>query len=129
VTPPLDPPGPSPRRCIEIGRAVARAAQASDLRVALVASSSWSHGFLHDAGWRIYPDNASDRTYYESLVSGDHAPWHAATLEGVEASGQQEMLNWFCLVGAVEQANLTLAWSSYVETFVFNSNKCFAVYA
>ncbi len=38
------------------------------------------------------------------------------------------MLNWFCLVGAVEEAGLSLAWSDYVETFVFNSNKCFAVY-
>ena len=55
--PPLDPPSPSPRRCIDVGRAVARAAAASDLRVALVASSSWSHGFLHDAGWRMCPDN------------------------------------------------------------------------
>lgn len=127
--PPLDPPGPSPRRCLDIGRAVARAARESDLRVALIASSSWSHGFLHDAGWRIYPDNASDRVYYGSLVSGDHTPWHEATLDGIVASGQQEMLNWFCLVGAVEEAELDLAWSSYVETFVFNSNKCFAVFA
>jgi hypothetical protein len=127
-TPALDPPGPSPRRCLEIGRAVARASQASDLRVALIASSSWSHGFLHDAGWRIYPDNASDRRYYAALTSGDHTPWHEATLDGVVASGQQEMLNWFCLVGAVEEAGLSLEWSDYVETFVFNSNKCFAVY-
>lgn len=126
--PPLDPPGPSPRRCLEIGRSVARAALASGLRVAVVASSSWSHGFLHDAGWRIFPDNASDRAYYEALTSGDHTRWHDATPESIVASGQQEMLNWFCLVGAMEQAELTLDWSDYVETHVFNSNKCFAVY-
>lgn len=127
--PPLDPPSPSPRRCLQVGRAVARAALATDLRVALVASSSWSHGFLHDRGWRIYPDAASDRAYYASLVDGDHRRWHDATLADVEASGQQEMLNWFCLVGAVEEAALNLSWSTYVETFVFNSDKCFAVFA
>jgi hypothetical protein len=123
-----DPPSPSPHRCIAVGRAVARAAAASDLRVALVASSSWSHGFLHDRGWRIYPDHEADRAFYASLVDGEHAVWHAATLDSVEQSGQQEMLNWFCLVGAVEEQGLTLDWSEYVETHVFNSNKCFAVF-
>jgi hypothetical protein len=126
--PPLDPPSPSPRRCIDVGRAAARAARASDLRVALVASSSWSHGFLHDRGWRMYPDNDADRTFYQALTSGDHTVWHAATLESIETSGQQEMLNWFCLLGAVEEAGLDLEWSSYVTTHLFNSNKCFAVF-
>ena len=128
TSPTLDPPSPSPRRCMAVGRAVARAATSSDLRVALIASSSWSHGFLHDAGWRMYPDTVSDRGYYDSLLSGDLQPWHDATLESIERSGQQEMLNWFCLMGAVEQAEMKLEWSDYVETFVFNSNKCFAVF-
>jgi hypothetical protein len=123
-----DPPSPTPGRCITVGRAVARAAAASDLRVALVASSSWSHGFLHDAGWRIYPDHDADQALYASLVDGEHAAWHAATLDGIERSGQQEMLNWFCLIGAVEELGLGLEWSTYVETHVFNSNKCFAVF-
>jgi len=126
--PPLDPPSPSPRRCVEVGRAVARAAAASDLRVALIASSSWSHGFLHDAGWRMWPDNPADRVLYDALVSGDHTPWHEATLSSIERSGQQEMLNWFCLLGAVEEAGLRLTWSDYVETTVFNSNKAFATF-
>ena len=42
----LDPPGPQPWRCFQLGAAVARAARASPWRVALVASSSWSHSFL-----------------------------------------------------------------------------------
>jgi hypothetical protein len=126
--PRADPPGPSPRRCIQLGAAVARAALASDLRVALIASSSWSHAFLHDRAWRLYPDLPSDREYYDALVEGDHRRWHDAELEQVEASGQQEMLNWFCLVGAVDEAALTRRWSTYVETCVFNSNKCFAVF-
>lgn len=126
--PALDPPSPSPRRCIDLGRAVARAALRSDRRVALVASSSWSHGFLHDRGWRMYPDTESDRAYYDALERGDHGIWHRTTLDDIERSGQQEMLNWFCLVGAVEEVGLRREWSTYVETYVFNSNKCFAVF-
>lgn len=126
--PPLDPPSPSPARCLALGRAVAHSILAGDARVAVIASSSWSHAFLHDRAWRLHPDVESDRAYYRSLVDGDHARWHDATLADVEASGQQEMLNWFCLVGAVDEAGLELQWSSYLETFVFNSNKCFAVF-
>lgn len=128
AAPLLDPPGPTPRRCAQLGAAVARAAITSDSRVALIASSSWSHAFLHDRAWRLYPDLVSDQEYYEALAGGDHRRWHEATLEDLEASGQQEMLNWFCLVGAVDEAKLRLEWSSYVETCVFNSNKCFAVF-
>ncbi len=125
---PRDPPGPSPKRCIELGRAVARCALRSDLKVALVASSSWSHGFLHDGHWRLYPDRDADLRFYEALVTGDHRPWHEATLAEIEAAGQQEMLNWFCLLGAIEEAGLERSWSSFVETHVFNSNKCFAAF-
>jgi hypothetical protein len=41
----LDPSGPTPARCFALGRAVAKAFRDTDLRVALVASSSWSHAF------------------------------------------------------------------------------------
>ena len=43
-------------------------------------------------------------------------------------SGQHEMLNWFCLAGAVAELGLDLQWSEFVGTDVFNSNKCFAVF-
>src|SRR5262245_10196969 len=42
----LDPPSPSPARCFDVGRATARVLAASPWRVALIASSSWSHAFL-----------------------------------------------------------------------------------
>jgi hypothetical protein len=128
VAPRPDPPSPTPGRCITVGRAVARAAAASGLRVALVASSSWSHGFLHDAGWRIYPDHEADRALYASLVDGEHTAWHSATLEDIERSGQQEMLNWFCLAGAMSELNRKPSWSVFIESYLFNSNKCFAVF-
>ena len=43
---PADPPSPSPKRCFDLGAAVARICHDSPWRVALMASSSWSHAFL-----------------------------------------------------------------------------------
>ena len=37
-------------------------------------------------------------------------------------------LNWFALAGAMEELGARLEWSKFVETYVFNSNKVFAVY-
>jgi len=37
--------------------------------------------------------------------------------------------NWFCLFGAVTELGLRREWSTFVETDVFNSNKCFAVFS
>ena len=52
----LDPAGPSPARCFDLGAAVARAIEQTGKRVALVASSSWSHAFLNDKDWHLRPD-------------------------------------------------------------------------
>ena len=124
----LDPPGPSPRRCMELGAATARILRASPWRVALVASSSWSHAFLCDHTWRLRPDTAADRELYRALCEGDFAAWRHKTTEDFETAGQQEMLNWCPLLGAMEQLGAPLAHHSFVETHIFNSNKVFAVY-
>ena len=113
---------------MEVGAATARALRESPWRVALIASSSWSHAFLTDKHYQLYPDVAADRRLYEALRAADYETWRNVPLAAIEESGQQEMLNWFCLVGAVEESGLELEWSSYVETHVFNSNKCFAVF-
>ena len=43
--------------------------------------------------------------------------------------GQQEVLNWWCLMGAMEElGNKEPAYHGYVESYVMNSNKCFAAY-
>jgi hypothetical protein len=112
-----------------VGAAAARVLRASPWRVALVASSSWSHAFLCDATWRLRPDTAADRRLYEALRAGDYAAWRDTPLEAVEAAGQQEVLNWFALAGAMQEIRARLEWSAFVETHVFNSNKVFAVYA
>ncbi len=131
-TPPpeeLDPPSPSPQRCFDLGAATARVLRDSPYRVALIASSSWSHAFLHDKAWRMMPDVASDRGFYEALRSGNYDHWRKTPLSAVEDSGQQEMLNWFCLAGAMSELERKPTWSTFIETYVFNSNKCFAVFS
>lgn len=125
---PLDPPSPSPARMIAVGRALARAAAASPWRVAIIASSSWSHAFLTDVHHRLRPDTESDARLYAALRDGDFGAWDAVRLDELERSGQHEMLNWFALVGAMRELNARLEWSTFVETSIFNSNKVFAIF-
>ena len=124
----LDPVGPSPARCFALGGAVAQSFADTDLRVALVASSSWSHAFLTDKTWHITPDTAADVRLYDLFKAGDYEQWRATTTAEIVGSGQHEMLNWFCLTGAAAELGLELEWSELVLTDVFNSNKCFAVF-
>jgi hypothetical protein len=124
----LDPSGPTPARCLDLGRAVARAYAATDQRVALIASSSWSHAFLCDKLWHLGPDTDADRRLYKALQNSDYDTWRQVTSRQVVEAGQHEMLNWFCLLGAMAEAGMRLDWSDFVTTDVFNSNKCFAIY-
>jgi hypothetical protein len=124
----LDPSGPTPARCFALGRAVAQAFRDTDLRVALVASSSWSHAFLTDKTWHITPDTDADRRLYQLFVDREYQTWQATPSRDIVDSGQHEMLNWFCLTGAVDELDLDLSWSELVTTDVFNSNKCFALF-
>ena len=124
----LDPPSPSPKRCMEVGAATARAMRESPWRVALVASSSWSHAFLTDKHHQLYPDIEADRRMYEALRSGDYETWRSTPLASIEESGQQEMLNWYMLAGAMEELGRKPDECEFVETWSFNSDKCFAVF-
>jgi Catalytic LigB subunit of aromatic ring-opening dioxygenase len=122
-----DPPGPSPRRCFDLGRAVARAMSARDLRVGYVASSSWSHAFLNDKAWHIWPDAEADERLYKAFQAQDWEAFSSPAISEIVNAGQHEMLNWFCLAGAASQLGLDIEWSVLRLTDVFNSNKCFAV--
>jgi hypothetical protein len=124
----LDPPSPSPKRCMEVGAATARALRESPWRAALVASSSWSHAFLTDKHHQLYPDIEADRRLYEALRVGDYETWRKRPLADIEASGQQEMLNWYMLAGAMEELGRKPDACDFVETWTLNSNKCFATY-
>jgi len=123
-----DPPSPSPRRCFEVGRATARVLKASPWRVVLMASSSWSHAFLTQKNHWIYPDLDSDRAMLASLRAGDYAAWRNTPLAQMEQAGQQEVLNWVCLVGAMAELNYKANVIDWVETWMFNAPKCMAVF-
>ena len=124
----LDPIGPTPARCMELGRGVARALRGDGRRYAFVASSSWSHAFLADKLWHIRPDTPADVELYDALVAGDRERWRRTTAQQIVDAGQHEMLNWFCLLGAMDELGMDLTWSTLVPTDVFNSNKCFAIF-
>lgn len=124
----LDPPSPSPARLMEVGAAVARTCADSPYRVALVASSSWSHSFLVDSTCRLFPDSAADERMYAALVAGDYAVWENTTLTDAEEAGQQELLNWWTLLGAMRELDMRPNWSDFVASNIFVSNKVFAIY-
>ena len=123
-----DPPSPRPARMMQVGAALAETILASDYRVAIVASSSWSHAFLCDKTYRLRPDTDSDRALYQDMIGNDFGALSTRSLLEIEAAGQQEVLNWFALWGAMELAGHGLVHSEMVETSIFNSNKVFAVY-
>jgi hypothetical protein len=124
----LDPPSPSPARCFDLGRATARVLADSPWRVALVASASWSHGFLAACNRYLYPDVPADRRLFDALTAGDYDVWRSYPLDAITASGQQEMLNWFCLLGAMAELDQKPDWAELVETYIFNSDKAFVLF-
>lgn len=124
----LDPPSPSPARCMAMGAAAVKALQESPWRVALIGSSSWSHAFLTRKNSFLYPDVDADRRLFEQLRKGDYDSWRSTTLAQVEDSGQHEMLNWFCLAGAMEALGRTPSYSTFIESSVMNSNKVVAIF-
>ena len=123
-----DPPGPSPRRCMEVGAATARVLRDSPWRVALVASSSWSHAFLTEKNHWLWPDMEADRARFEELRAGDYDAWRQVSTAQIEAAGQQELLNWMCLAGAMAELGRKPQVLDYIETYVLNSNKCLALF-
>lgn len=124
----LDPPAPSPKRCFDLGAACARALQDSPYRVALIASSSWSHAFLTRKHYNMYPDLEADQALFDALVKGDYAYWRNMPLKSVEDSGEHEMLNWFCLAGAMAELGRKPAMATLVDTYVMVSTKVVATF-
>lgn len=125
----LDPPAPSPTRCFEVGRAVGRVVKDMPGRVALIASSSWSHAFLTAKNNYIYPDLAADELLFDALKASDWRTWREYPLSAIEESGQQEVLNWHCLVGAMSELGHKPDYTSLVQTWTLNSSKAFASFA
>jgi hypothetical protein len=124
----LDPPGPQPWRCFQVGGAIARALAASPWRVAVIASSSWSHSFLVEKNALMFPDVESDKRYYAALRDADWDTWRNTSTEEAEDRGHHELLNWFCLAGAMAELGRRPSESAFLESWVSNSDKVFAVF-
>jgi Catalytic LigB subunit of aromatic ring-opening dioxygenase len=123
----LDPPAPTPRRLFDLGSAIARIASESPWRVALLASSGWSHAFLTEKTHFLWPDTPADRRLYEALKTGDYDYWRNYPAAAIEDSGQQEVLNWMCLAGALQSLDRVASETAFVDTWIFNSSKCFLI--
>lgn len=123
----LDPPAPQPWRLFDLGKSIARHFAASDLKVALVASSGWSHGFLIPKNHYIIPDVAADRQLYDRLKAGDYQAWRDYPLEDMVAAGQHEVLNWMCLAGSLEELGRGPGETVFIESWIFNSSKVFLI--
>lgn len=117
-----------PRRCMEVGAAVADYFLSTDLRVALIASASWSHAFLSPVNNYLWSDIDADRLMLEALRHGDYDFWRKRTTEELERAGQHEMLNWMLLAGAMERLGRLPEVQDYMESYLFSSQKCFVTY-
>lgn len=123
----LDPPAPAPWRLFDLGAETARILAESPYRVALLASSGWSHAFLTAKNYYLYPDTPSDRRMYDHLRTGDYDAWRSYSGQAVEDSGQQEILNWMCLAGALSALDRKPVETGFVDTWIFNSSKAFLI--
>jgi hypothetical protein len=100
---------PTAARCIEIGRALARAIDAwkQDARVALIASGGMSHYVI---------DEAFDRMVLEAMAAGD-AKRIAAIGEEMFEAGTAELKNWLPLFGAMLEKKLAMSLVDYVPCY------------
>jgi hypothetical protein len=121
-------PPPTPHRCFELGAATARFFAESPWRVALIGSASFSHGSLTAKHGRLYPDLPADRARVDELAGEGWKQWGSLTPEAIEDAGQHEILNWVCLAGAMGALSARCEIIDYVESHLFNSSKCFAVF-
>ena len=101
---------------------------ASPYRAVIMASSSWSHCFLSTNTGYVLPDFESDRMMFDALKKGDYETWRKRKIEDVEAAGHHELLNWHVLAGAMGALKRKPEILDYFETFIFQSDKCFATF-
>jgi len=124
-----DPPSPNPSRCMAVGAAVARIMRESPWRTAIVASSSWSHSFLTEKHYQLWSDVDADKKLYRALITGDYDTWRRYKTKQIEDSGQHELLNWFCFMGAMEELGYAKPdKSEWIESYAFVCCAVFAYY-
>jgi hypothetical protein len=121
----FSPPAPSPATCVQLGKHIREILEELPGKYVIMASSGWSHAFLVAKNHWLWPDIEADRVHFEDLRDGNFGKWAQLTNEQIDESGQQEFRNWICLSGAMEGYKAEII--DYMENYIFNSNKCFAV--
>jgi hypothetical protein len=95
------PPRPTPQRCYQLGQAIRRFLDTRTERIAVVASSSWSHSFLaHKFQCRAI-DIEADRQYLDWVRRGEGSRLAKVTPEELQESGDHEILNWIIALGII----------------------------
>ncbi|MFQ6026994.1 MAG: hypothetical protein ACE5Q6_05830, partial [Dehalococcoidia bacterium] len=94
-------PRPTAKRCYELGQGIRRFLDTRDERVAIIASSSWSHFFLTDKFNRCAFDVEFDRKNLEILKQGNTSKLAELTPTEIQESGDHEFLNWIIALGAI----------------------------
>ena len=93
------PPLPTPRRCEELGKAIAKVIADRPERVAIIASGGMSH---FPGTWKYpKPDYAFDHWAIAQMEKGNHEALLSMTSEQLDLVGNTEMLSWMILFGAI----------------------------
>lgn len=120
------PAGPTPATCFRLGQTLRQSLDELPGRYVVMASSGWSHAFLAAKHHWLYPDQAFDRARFEELRGGGQRVWAELDNQAIDDAGSQEFKNWICLSGVVPERTPRIV--DYIETWIFNSQKCFAVF-
>lgn len=95
------PPRPTPQRCYQLGCGIRQFLAQRTERVAVVASSSWSHSFLaHKFQCRAI-DVEFDRRNLALVRRGEGSKLAELTPEEIQQSGDHEILNWIVALGII----------------------------
>ncbi|MFT7652060.1 MAG: hypothetical protein ACI9ON_001346 [Limisphaerales bacterium] len=120
------PAGPTPKSCFDLGETLREVLDARPERFVVMASSGWSHAFLTAKNHWLWPDQDFDQERYLELKQGRQDQWQHLTTESIEDAGSQEFKNWICLAGVVPERTPEIV--DYLDTWIFNSQKCFALF-
>ncbi len=93
------PPRPTPKRCYEVGQTIRKFLDTRSERVAVVASSSWSHSFLAHKFQCREIDIEADQRSLEFVRTGQGSKLAELTPEEIQDSGDHEILNWIIALG------------------------------
>jgi hypothetical protein len=124
---PDDPPGPNPKHLFNLGVSLAEIIAESPWRIAMIASSSLSHGFLTAKHHFLYPDVETDRVRFAQLKAGDYNAWRDLSLPTLEEAGQHELLNWYPMIGAMSTLDQKPSYAAFYESWTMNSDKCVCI--